>query len=65
MKILPGDTVVIKGYPKKELRRKVIEVRSPIILLTTEQEWEQAQLEKRTPICIGFRVDDVIRVEGA
>ena len=63
MDIQPGDIVIIKAYPKEKLTRRVAEVRPPILLLTTDQEWRDSQSKKRNPICIGFPIKDVIRVE--
>ena len=63
MDIQPGDTVIIKTYPKEKLTRRVVAVRPPILLLTTDQEWQDFQSKKRDPICIGFPIEDVIRVE--
>ena len=63
MEIQPGDTVIIKTYPKEMLTRRVAAVQPSILLLTTDLKWQDSRSEKRDPICIGFPIEDVIRVE--
>lgn len=36
----------------------------PVLILTTEKEWQDSKTEKRKPICIGFSLEDVIHVES-
>ena len=63
MDIMRGQIVTVRAYPRERLTRRVVDVQSVMILVTTEEEWHNSVTQKRQPICIGFPTKDVIKVE--
>lgn len=53
--LTPGTIVNVQAAGERQLRRCVVEDRGEIVLITTTEEYEQAQVERREPVSIGFR----------
>jgi len=57
-----GDRVEVVDAIDNKLVRVVIEVDEEVVFVTRPEELEQSQSEHREPVCIGFRMSDVIRI---
>jgi hypothetical protein len=60
MEVKRGDLVRVRVYRRRVVERRVVDVGDGVLLLSTPEECEQADKEKREPVCLGFPVCDVI-----
>lgn len=63
MTVYPGDIVIVKAYPDRELERYVVDVKPPLVILTTNEERQKASRENREPMCVGFRMKDILSIK--
>jgi hypothetical protein len=55
-----GQNVRLKGYNNKELLRRVVGVKTDMVIVCTEDEYKKASQEKREPRSIAFNMKYVI-----
>ena len=55
----PGQTVNVRDFSGKLLKRKVVEVIGDVVLICKEEEYNLARQSKSLPFCVGFRKEDV------
>lgn len=61
MELQKGDFIRVKVYGGQLVDRRLVEVRGQMAVVTTDEEYQAAQRERREPICIGFPLSDVIK----
>jgi hypothetical protein len=57
----PGDTVTVLDINDNKLVRTVVAVENEMVYVSRREEVERARAERREPVCIGFRLSDVVR----
>jgi hypothetical protein len=55
-----GDPIKLRAFGGKRIVRRFVEERSGSVLICSHDEYELALREKREPLCIGFRPEDII-----
>ncbi len=60
MGLVRGDTIKLRAFGGKRIVRRFVEKRRGAVLICSHEEYELALREKREPLCIGFRTEDVI-----
>jgi hypothetical protein len=63
MDVHRGDIIIVRAFPEKQLERRVLDVKPPVVVLTTDEELSKAKVESRQPFCIGFRLADIVRIK--
>jgi hypothetical protein len=58
-----GSLVKIRGYGGHVLTRRCVGIKGKKILICNEDEFQNAEKEKRTPECVGFPLEDLVEVE--
>lgn len=56
----PGETVTVMAVYDNKLVRTVVAVEGEVIYVSRSEEVERARAERREPVCIGFRLSDVV-----
>ncbi|HYJ88791.1 MAG TPA: hypothetical protein VEW46_22195 [Pyrinomonadaceae bacterium] len=60
MGYVKGDLIKLRAFGGKRIVRRFVEERGGSILICSHEEYELALLEKREPLCIGFRPENII-----
>lgn len=55
-----GQSVKLKGYNNKELIRRVVSIKTDMVIVCTDDEFKKAYQEKREPKSIAFDMKYVI-----
>ena len=58
----PGDLIRLRAYGGEEIERRLVELKGDVVVVCRDAEYRKARKERREPIAVGFRVDDVIDV---
>jgi hypothetical protein len=56
----PGDAIQVVDYMGDRLTRRVVALENERVFVCTEEELQQAKLENREPLCVGFPIEDAI-----
>lgn len=56
----PGETVTVSDIYDNKLVRTVVAVEGEVIYVSRREEVKRARAERREPMCIGFRLSDVV-----
>jgi plastocyanin domain-containing protein len=65
MQLQRGQQVRVNAYGGKQPSVIVVEDRGNVVLICKPQEFEAARTEKREPISVGFRKEDVLLPKSA
>ena len=57
-----GDQVLLRAFGDKTLVRRVVGLGERTVFVSTEEEYLQAKVEMREPVCVGFPITQVIDV---
>ena len=63
MNLKPGDLVRLRAFGGKEIVRRFVGQQEGTALICSEEEYKVASREGRKPECVGFPLQDVIRLE--
>lgn len=55
-----GQMVKLRAYGGKDIIRRVIQQEKGIVVVCRQEEYENARLEGREPVTVGFHMKDVI-----
>lgn len=55
-----GKEVSLQAYGGETLKRVLVAVENGVLFVCKRDEFEAAMREERDPICIGFRVEDLV-----
>jgi len=47
-----------------QIVRRVVEIRGDVVVVARDEELERAKKEGRTPLLVGFRAKDILKVGG-
>lgn len=60
MNIQKGAIVKVRAFGGRVLMRRFAGSRGEIALICNDEEYQASIKENREPICIGFRVEDIV-----
>jgi hypothetical protein len=55
-----GDSIQVIDFRGDKLTRRVVALENEKVFVCTEEELQQAKLENREPLCVGFPIEDAI-----
>jgi hypothetical protein len=61
MTLESGDILSVETFDRGVVERRLVRVSGAIAEVTTEEEWNAAKRENRSPVCVGFPIKDVSR----
>ena len=57
-----GDVIKVRAFGNEVLKRRVVAVYDNVVAICRDEEFKQAEKEKREPNVVGFKVTDVLEV---
>ena len=58
--LFAGKDITVLAYGDERLTRTLVAVEEMHLYVCKREEWEAAERERREPVCIGFRLDDLV-----
>lgn len=55
-----GKTVRLIQYGDRIIERTLVSVEKGVLFVCKREEYDAAAFEKREPVCIGFKVEDLV-----
>lgn len=55
-----GKEVTLNAYGNRTIKRVLVAVEKGVLYVCKTEEFEAAAREDREPICIGFRLEDLV-----
>ena len=49
-----GDLIKVQSFKDGALDRRIVEIYGETVYVCTDQEWQNAQNDRREPECVGF-----------
>jgi hypothetical protein len=58
-----GDLVRVRAFDNQVHTRQIVRTEADVAVITTPEEYELAVKEEREPVCLGFPLSDVEKVD--